>query len=167
MVVRSDVLLDGVDSSNEAVDTFWMDEALALAEHAATAGEVPVGAVVVRDGRIIGSGCNQPIGRHDPSAHAEIIALRDAAQAVGNYRLPGATLYATLEPCAMCAGAAVQARIARLVFGAADARAGAVGSVFSIPDDSRLNHRVEIAPQVRAEASRELLQGFFRARRGA
>lgn len=147
-------------------DQDWMDAALALAREASAAGEVPVGAVVVRDGRIIGSGRNQPIGSHDPSAHAEIGALRDAASNVGNYRLPGATLYATLEPCAMCAGAAVQARIGRLVFGAPDPRAGAVGSVFSIPDDPRLNHRVTVAPSVGTEPSRALLQAFFRARRG-
>lgn len=147
-------------------DKDWMNSALALAREAAASGEVPVGAVVVRDGRIIGSGRNQPIGSYDPSAHAEIGALRDAAANVGNYRLPGATLYATLEPCAMCAGAVVQARIARLVFAASDPRAGAVGSVFSIPDDPRLNHRVTVAASVGAEASRALLQGFFQARRG-
>lgn len=147
-------------------DQDWMDKALALAREAAAAGEVPVGAVVVRDGRIIGFGRNQPIGSHDPSAHAEIGALRDAAANVGNYRLPGATLYATLEPCAMCAGGAVQARIDRLVFGAPDPRAGAVGSVFSIPDDPRLNHRVKVAPSVGADASRALLRAFFQARRG-
>jgi tRNA(adenine34) deaminase len=115
---------------------------LTLAERAAAEGEVPVGAVVVRDGELIGEGWNRPIAAHDPTAHAEIQALRDAAQRIGNYRLPGAELYVTLEPCPMCAGAIVHARIARVIYGAADPKGGACGSVFDLlPSDSRFNHR--------------------------
>lgn len=144
-----------------------MREALALADRAAAEGEVPVGAVVVRDGAVIGRGWNRPIGGHDPTAHAEIEALRDAAQRVGNYRLPGATLYVTLEPCPMCAGAIVHARVARVVFGAADPRTGAAGSVFDLlPSDRRFNHRTLCDGGVLAQESGERLRTFFRARRG-
>jgi tRNA(adenine34) deaminase len=136
-----------------------------LAQQAEAAGEVPVGAVVVLDDKIIGRGFNQPIASNDPSAHAEILALRQAAAFIGNYRLPQASLYVTLEPCAMCAGAMVHARLARLVYGCTDARSGAAGSVFEVADSEHLNHRVAVTGGVQADESRELLQGFFRARR--
>jgi tRNA(adenine34) deaminase len=152
----------------QAADEAFMREALALADRAAAEGEVPVGAVVVRDGAVIGRGWNRPIGRHDPTAHAEIEALRDAAQRAGNYRLPGATLYVTLEPCPMCAGAIVHARGARVVYGAADPRSGAAGSVFDLlPSDHRFNHRTLCEGGVLAAECGERLRAFFRARRGA
>jgi tRNA(adenine34) deaminase len=146
-------------------DLYWMDAALTLARRAQAEGEVPVGALVVRDGAVLGAGWNCPITELDATAHAEIRALRAACQCIGNYRLPGATLYATLEPCAMCAGAIVAARIARVVYGANDLRAGAVHSIFSVFDETRLNHRVAHTGGVRAEASAQLLRSFFRARR--
>jgi tRNA(adenine34) deaminase len=146
-------------------DAHWMGLALEEAARAAQAGEVPVGAVVVLDGRCLASGHNQPIASHDPTAHAEIVALRAAAGTLGNYRLTGATLYATIEPCAMCCGAALHARIARLVYGADDAKAGAVRSVHQLLDDARLNHRVEVTAGVRAAEGGALLREFFRARR--
>lgn len=142
-----------------------MRRALVLAECGRAAGEVPVGAIVVLDGVIIGEGFNQPIGSHDPTAHAEIVALRAAARALGNYRLTGATLYATIEPCAMCCGAALHARIARLVYGADDAKAGAVRSVHRLLDDTRLNHQVEVTAGVRAPECGARLSEFFRAKR--
>lgn len=151
--------------SFSAADRRWMRRALRLARRAQAAGEVPVGALVVADSRLLGAAANAPIGRRDPSAHAEILALRRAAARTGNYRLPCATLYVTLEPCPMCAGAIVHARIARVVFAASDPRVGAVCSVFGLLDDSRLNHRVRWAGGLEAEASGILLQGFFRARR--
>jgi tRNA(adenine34) deaminase len=142
-----------------------MREALRLAREGADAGEVPVGAVVAMAGEIVGRGWNSPIARIDPTAHAEILALRDAAARMGNYRLEGATLYATLEPCAMCAGALVAARVARLVFGARDLRFGGVRSKFQIADSELLNHRVEVVENVLAVECVELLQGFFEKRR--
>ena len=142
-----------------------MRRALALADRAANEGEVPVGAIVVRDGELLGEGWNQVIATHDPSGHAEIVALRDAAQFVGNYRLSGATLYATLEPCAMCAGAIVHARIALLVFAAKEPRAGAVCSVCELLDEPWLNHRVSWQADVLAEESSARLQAFFKQRR--
>lgn len=148
-------------------DAHWMRCALALAERAAAEGEVPVGAVVVRYGQVIGEGRNAPIGCRDATAHAEILALREACRAEDNYRLPEATLYCTLEPCAMCAGATGHARIARVVYGADDFRAGAVHSIFSILDEPRLNHRVAHTGGVLAEESAQLLRVFFGARRGA
>jgi tRNA(adenine34) deaminase len=144
-----------------------MREALALAAQAATAGEVPVGAVVVQDGLIIGRGCNAPIGMHDPSAHAEILALRAAGGAVANYRLVDCTLYVTLEPCLMCAGAVMHARVARLVFGAADPKTGACGSVMDAFADRRLNHHTAVEGGVLAEACGAALSAFFAARRRA
>lgn len=146
-------------------DELWMAEALALAFEAGAAGEVPVGAVVVLDNEIIGRGFNQPIARHDPTAHAEIMALRDAATRRGNYRLPGATLYVTLEPCAMCAGAIMHARIARVVFGARDPKTGVAGSVLDLFAEARLNHHAGITGDVRAEECGHLLSSFFAARR--
>lgn len=143
-----------------------MGLALEEAACAAQAGEVPVGAVVVLDGRLVGRGHNAPIALHDPTAHAEIVALRAAARETGNYRLAGATLYATIEPCAMCCGAALHARVARLVYGADDAKAGAVRSLHRLLDDPRLNHRVEVTAGVRADACGTALSEFFRGRRG-
>lgn len=146
-------------------DRRWMRRALRLARRAGMTGEIPVGAIVVRAGRLLGAAANAPIGLADPSAHAEILALRRAAWRVRNYRLPGATLYVTLEPCAMCAGALVHARIERVVFAAADPRAGAAGSRFRLLDDPRLNHCVEVMSGCEAEAASELLRAFFRSRR--
>ena len=142
-----------------------MAEAVRLARQGEAAGEVPVGAVVVRNGEIVGRGWNAPIARTDPTAHAEILALREAAAAVGNYRLEGAALYVTLEPCVMCTGALVHARIAQLVFGARDLRAGGVRSKFRVADSELLNHRVEIVEGVLAVECVELLRGFFEQRR--
>jgi tRNA(adenine34) deaminase len=146
-------------------DEFYMREALALAQQAWAAGEVPVGAVVVLNHEIVGRGFNAPISRHDPSAHAEMMALRDAAQALQNYRLPGVTLYVTLEPCAMCAGAMLHARVARVVFGAADLKTGAAGSVLNLFDETRLNHHAELGGGVLAEECGALLSAFFAERR--
>ena len=146
-------------------DSQFMQAALELARLAESEGEVPVGAVVVRDNEIIGRGANAPIAQHDPTAHAEILALRDAAESAGNYRLTGSTLYVTLEPCPMCAGAMVHARIARLVYGCSDSRSGAAGSVFNLVSTQQLNHRMEVVGGVREDESRALLQAFFRARR--
>ena len=146
-------------------DELWMRRALDLAREAGRAGEVPVGAVLVSQGEEGGAGSNAPISTCDPSAHAEIRALRAAARRLRNYRLPGCTLYATMEPCPMCAGAIVHARIERLVYGARDPRWGADGSVFDFLQSGRLNHRVEVVGGVLAEESAALLQAFFRERR--
>ena len=143
----------------------WMRRALALADRAADEGEVPVGAVVVRDGQLLGEGWNQVITARDPTAHAEIVALRDAARAVGNYRLPEATLYVTLEPCTMCAGALVHARINHLVFGASEPRAGVVCSTCRLLDEPWYNHKVMWQGGVLAEDSSRRLKTFFQARR--
>lgn len=146
-------------------DDRFMGLALAEARRADAAGEVPVGAVVVLDGRVIARGHNAPIARQDPTAHAEVEAMRAAARTLGNYRLEGATLYVTIEPCAMCCGAAVHARIARLVYGAADPKAGAVRSLHRLLEDPRLNHRVAVTADVRAADCGALLRDFFAARR--
>lgn len=146
-------------------DRYWMSRALAWARSAAQAGEVPVGAVLVRDGQIIGACGNQSIGACDPTAHAEIIALRAAAARVGNYRLVDSTLYVTLEPCPMCAGAMIHARIARVVFGAADPRAGAAGTVCNLLQTDFLNHRADVVGGVLAGECANLLREFFRVRR--
>lgn len=146
-------------------DTTFMQQALALAGEAAAAGEVPVGAVVVKDGVVIASGRNAPVATHDPSAHAEIAALRGAALVLGNYRLDGCTLYVTLEPCAMCAGAMLHARLARVVFGAADAKTGAAGSVIDVFANAQLNHQTAVHGGVLAEEAAAVLQDFFRERR--
>ena len=143
----------------------WMRRALALADRAENEGEVPIGAVVVRDGQLLGEGWNCVISYQDPSAHAEIVALRDAAKLEGNYRLPGATLYVTLEPCTMCAGAMIHARIDRLVFDAREPMAGVVCSTCSLLDEPRYNHRVKWQEGVLAEQSSQRLQDFFRSRR--
>ena len=146
-------------------DERWMRRALDLAERARSEGEVPVGAVLVMDDDCIGEGWNRSISTHDPTAHAEIEALRAAAARLENYRLPGATLYVTLEPCAMCAGAIILARIKRLVYAAADPRSGAAGSVFNILQSAQLNHRVELASGILEQEAATLLQAFFRERR--
>jgi tRNA(adenine34) deaminase len=149
----------------QTADEDFLREALDLAREAERGGEVPVGAVVVLDGRVMGRGRNSPIARNDPTAHAEILALREAAAATGNYRLEGATMYATLEPCVMCAGALVAARVSRLVFGARDLRFGGVRSKFRLADAEVLNHRVEIVEGVLGAECAELLQRFFSSRR--
>lgn len=146
-------------------DTEFMQVALELAAEAATKGEVPVGAVVVKDGIIIGRGSNAPISQHDPSAHAEIQAMRDAANNIGNYRLVGCTLYVTLEPCAMCTGAIQHARIARLVFGASDPKTGACGSVIDLMAEPKLNHHTEVTGGVLTTECGGLLSQFFASRR--
>jgi tRNA(adenine34) deaminase len=146
-------------------DIRFMRAALDEAQAAAARGEVPVGAVIVADGRVVGRAGNRTITDCDPTAHAEIVALREAAKTIGNYRLLGATLYVTIEPCAMCAGAMVQARIGRLVYGADDPKGGAVRSCFSILDHPQINHRVEVTSGVLAEDAAALLQNFFAARR--
>jgi tRNA(adenine34) deaminase len=146
-------------------DPGFMKAALDEARAAGSRGEVPIGAVVVLDGAIISRAGNRTIGDCDPTAHAEVIALREAAHKIGNHRLLGATLYVTIEPCAMCAGAMIQARVARLVYGAGDAKAGAVRSCFSILENEELNHRVDVTSGVLAEQSVELLRAFFEVRR--
>lgn len=143
-----------------------MAEALRLAGEAAAAGEVPVGAVVVKDGRIVGRGANRPIGSRDPTAHAEIVALRAAAAALDNYRLPGCELYVTLEPCAMCVGAMVHARLARVVYGARDPKTGACGSIVDLPAIAHWNHHGVFSGGVLAEACGDVLRRFFVERRG-
>jgi tRNA(adenine34) deaminase len=142
-----------------------MRQALDLAREARAAGEVPVGALVVLNGAVVGRGCNRPIATADPTAHAEMAALREAARAIRNYRLSGATVYATMEPCVMCAGALVHARVHRLVFAARDLRFGGVRSKFRIADSDLLNHRVEITEGVCATEATEMLQAFFAKRR--
>lgn len=142
-----------------------MDRALALAEQAAATGETPIGAVLALGDRIIAAAHNRVATDHDPTAHAEMLVMRAGAEIIGNERLTGAVLVTTLEPCSMCAGAAVLARIQTLVYGAADPKSGAAGSVFNLVDGSRLNHRIEVVGGLKADRSAELLRGFFRARR--
>jgi len=149
----------------EARDAAYMRRALELARHAEEAGEVPVGALVVLNDEIIGEGWNQPIVTHDPTAHAEIVALRAAAVRTKNYRIPEAVLYVTLEPCAMCAGAMVHARMARVVYGAADPKSGAAGSVFNLLESSTLNHRAQITRGMLAQECGDILRRFFESRR--
>lgn len=149
----------------DARDVAYMRRALDLARHAELAGEVPVGALVVLNDEVIGEGWNQPIVSHDPTAHAEMVALRAAAARMKNYRLTDAILYVTLEPCAMCAGAIVHARVARVVYGAADPKAGAAGSVFNLLESPSLNHRAQITRGVLAEDCGQSLKAFFQARR--
>jgi tRNA(adenine34) deaminase len=146
-------------------DELWMEEALRAAQRALEAGEVPVGAVVVFEGKIVGRGWNRNIGENDPTAHAEIVALREAGAAVGNHRLENCDLFATIEPCPMCAGALVHARIKRLVYGAEDPKAGAVHSVMQVLNHPQLNHKVEVRSGVLAGRCAELLQTFFKSRR--
>jgi tRNA(adenine34) deaminase len=146
-------------------DDAWMTKALAEAMLAEANGEVPIGAVVVLNDLIIGRGHNCPISQNDPTAHAEMSALRDAAQTLSNYRLPETTLYVTVEPCLMCMGALLHARVRRLVFGCSDPKAGAAGSLYNVANDLRLNHQLEVTLGVRADESRDLLQRFFRRKR--
>ena len=147
-------------------DFYYMGEALVQARQALAAGEVPVGAVLVGEGgEILSRAFNRPIDLDDPTGHAEILALRQGAAALGNYRLPGTSLYVTIEPCIMCVGALLQARVARLIFGAPDPKGGACVSLFRLPEDPRLNHRLEVIGGVREAECRELLQEFFKARR--
>ena len=148
-------------------DEIFMREALGLARQAGEAGEVPVGAVVVKDGAVVGRGYNRPISAKDPTAHAEVIALRDAAARIGNYRLADCALYVTLEPCVMCAGAIMHARLNRVVYGARDPKTGACGSVVDLFGESRLNHHAMVAGGVMAEEATQLLQDFFSGRRRA
>ena len=146
-------------------DLDYMQVALQLAQQAADAGEVPVGAIVVLEGEIVGRGFNRPISQHDPSAHAEIMALRDAGKHIKNYRLPECVLYVTLEPCVMCAGAMMHARLKRIVFGASDPKTGAAGSVVNLFAESRLNHHTQIEGGVLASECGQLISQFFKARR--
>jgi tRNA(adenine34) deaminase len=153
-----------MDADRQA-DEGWMRIALSEAGRAREAGEVPVGAVIVRKGVLLASACNSPISLHDPSAHAEILAIRAAAAVVGNYRLTGTTLYVTLEPCLMCAGAILHARIERLVFGAADPKGGVAVSLWRLFEDRRLNHAVIVTEGILREACAEILSGFFQEKR--
>jgi tRNA(adenine34) deaminase len=150
---------------NDTVDELFLDQAIQLAREAECSGEVPVGAIVVKEGRVIGRGRNSPIALNDPTAHAEMLAMREAALSVRNYRLEGVTLYSTLEPCVMCAGALVAARVARLVFGARDLRFGGVRSKFKLADADILNHRVEVVENIRGAECAELMRSFFEKRR--
>ena len=150
-------------TTSTQADIDYMQQAIALAQQAAEQGEVPVGAIIVKDGAIIGKGSNTPIDTHDPTAHAEIIAMRDAAQRIGNYRLVDCTLYVTLEPCAMCTGAMQHARIARVVYGASDAKTGACGSVVDLMAEAKLNHHAVVEGGVLAEECGSLLSTFFKA----
>ena len=146
-------------------DLGWMELALEEAQKAGQVGEVPVGAILVRDGQVIARGYNQSIGEHDPSAHAEIICLRAAGKKLSNYRFPGTTLYVTVEPCAMCAGALLWARVERVVYGCADAKAGALGSVIDLSHQEKFNHHLKVQGSIQEERSRLLLQNFFQQRR--
>ena len=148
-----------------SIDIYWMQKALLQAESAAACGEVPVGAILIGPNGLLSAAGNSPIGRHDPTAHAEIIAIRTAAEKLRNYRLPGTTLYVTLEPCVMCMGAMILARIDRLVYGADDPKTGAVNSMYPIGRDGRLNHSIDIVGGVLAEQCSDLLKNFFQARR--
>jgi tRNA(adenine34) deaminase len=148
-----------------ADDETWMRRAMTLAQRAADAGEVPVGAVVVQEGRVLGEGFNHPIGGHDATSHAEVEAIRAACAAAGNYRIPGTTLYVTLEPCAMCIGAIFHARIGRVVFGAADPKTGSAGSVIDLFAEPRLNHHATVQGGLLAEECGAMLKAFFAARR--
>jgi len=150
----------------ETPDEMYMRRAIELARQAEAAGEVPVGALIVRNGEVIAEGFNRPISTHDPTAHAEMVALRAAAARSDSYRLTGTTLYVTLEPCAMCAGAMVHARVERLVYGAPDPRAGAAGSIFNVVRTAELNHRLDVDGGVLGEECATLLRDFFAARRG-
>lgn len=152
-------------ASDDERDLYWMERALALAQRAAAIDEVPVGAVLVLGGEAVGEGWNQMISACDPTAHAEMVAIRAAAAQLGNYRLVGSTLYATLEPCAMCAGAIIHARVRRVAFGAMDPRAGAAGTIFNLLQSPSLNHRAEVSGGVLSEECGALLRSFFRVRR--
>ncbi len=165
MEIHDNISLPASVSVPQAEDAEFMGTALELARQAEQAGEVPVGAIVVKDGAIIGRGFNAPISRSDPSAHAEMMALREAAQYLNNYRLPGCKLYVTLEPCVMCMGAILHARIARVVFGANDPKTGAAGSILNLPAETRLNHHTQVQGGVLAEECGKMLSDFFAKRR--
>ncbi len=150
---------------DSAAAELWMREALLEAAKAAEEGEVPVGALVLLNGKVIGRGHNSPIQLHDPTAHAEIVALRQAARNVTNYRLPGSTLIVTIEPCAMCVGAMIQARVEALIFGAADPKAGAVVSCFQLAENSRLNHQIQVTSGILEEECGAIIKSFFASRR--
>ncbi|OYY22571.1 MAG: tRNA adenosine(34) deaminase TadA [Thiotrichales bacterium 34-46-19] len=153
------------DLDQVGVDAFWMERALALAQQAESLGEVPVGALVVIDGVCVSEAFNQPISQSDPTAHAEMLALREAAKKVQNYRLVNATLYVTLEPCTMCAGALIHARVQRVVYATTEPRTGAAGSVFNVLQNDQLNHRCEVHSGLMADQASEQLRRFFKARR--
>lgn len=153
------------DCDQSGVDAFWMEHALSLAQQAECLGEVPVGALVVIDGICVAAAFNQPIGQSDPTAHAEMLALREAAKQAQNYRLVNATLYVTLEPCTMCAGAMIHARVQRVVYATTEPRTGAAGSVFNVLQSEQLNHRCEVHSGVMADRASEQLRRFFKARR--
>lgn len=157
--------MTSANPGRSATDTDWMRRAIALGLDAAAAGEVPVGALLVRDGAVLGEGSNRPIGTHDPTAHAEVVALRAAGATAGDYRLAGSTLYVTLEPCIMCAAALIHARVDRVVFGAWDPKAGGAGSVLDVFRTPQLNHRVDVFGGVLADECAQLLQRFFAERR--
>ena len=163
--LTDEALTDKLLTDGLLTDELWMEEALRCAQRALEIGEVPVGAVVVRDGQIVGRGWNRNVVNRDPSAHAEIIALREAGATVGNHRLGDCDLFVTIEPCAMCAGAMVHARIRRVVYGSDDPKAGAVGSVMQVLNHPQMNHKVEVRSGVLAGRSAEVLQEFFRKRR--
>ena len=165
MLPGSQSSIVAMNSDQHELDKQWMRQAIAIARRAEQAGEVPVGAVIVRDNQLIAEGRNCPISTHDPSAHAEIVALRNAGAAVENYRLLETTLYVTLEPCVMCSGALFHARVARVVYGARDPKAGAAGSMYDTLLDERFNHRINVTGEVLAEECGSLLTQFFRARR--
>jgi tRNA(adenine34) deaminase len=163
--VRETLIEDNTDPNNAKTDEFWMQKALELAKQADDLGEVPVGAVLVYENEIVGEGFNQPILSKDPTAHAEILALREGAKKLGNYRLLNTTLYVTLEPCTMCAGAMVHARVHRLVYGAKDPKTGACGSLMNLVQEPRFNHRLLVAGDILAEPCGKLLRDFFSSRR--
>ena len=165
MVAPPGFALNISQAPSQIDDELWMQEALRCAQRALDACEVPIGAVVVQEGRIVGQGWNRNIALHDPSAHAEIVALREAAAALGNHRLENCELFVTIEPCAMCAGAMIHARLKRLIYGADDPKAGAAGSVMQVINHPQLNHQMEVARGVLAGRCSEVLQIFFRARR--
>jgi tRNA(adenine34) deaminase len=164
-IAEQETMVSDLLQDQNEIDQFFMGFALEEARQACEADEVPIGAIVVIDKQIVGRGHNHPIGLQDPTAHAEIIALRNAAKTIGNYRLTGATIYVILEPCAMCAGAIVHSRIRRLVYGAADLRAGGVETLFQICTNSSLNHQVDVTSGVLADEARKLMQAFFQERR--
>jgi tRNA(adenine34) deaminase len=155
----------GVTKPSLQIDESWMKFALELAQQAQESGEIPVGAIIVQEEQIIGRGCNQPIKYHDPSAHAEMVAMRDAGQNISNYRLIDTTLYVTLEPCVMCTGALMHARVDRVVFGANDPKAGAAGGKFNLLEDPRFNHQINVTGGVLAEECAQILKQFFKSKR--
>lgn len=158
-------MLDEPSKAAEEQDRFWMAEALALARQAEREGEVPIGAIIVKDGEIVGSGWNRNIGLNDPSAHAEIMAMRDAGERLGNHRLPGCSLYVTLEPCPMCVGAMIHARVERVIYAADDPKTGAAGGMFDLLSDPAHNHVVKVSGGCLAEECSALLKDFFKKRR--